>query len=139
MKALCLMTLSALVLLAAPVSTYASVEKPTVTAELVIDNDRGSSQYYSYTFPNTPTYYTRYSTFRLTNNADCDVRVNNVQLWGQSFTYNTNCYGKLRPGQSCFTQVGFRPMWEGYHNGQVRFYLSSGTIYLDLYGWGTYY
>ncbi len=131
--------ISALLLLAAPVSVFASVEKPTVTADLVIGDVNGLAQYYSYTFPNTPTYYTRYSTFRLTNNANCSVRVYNVFVFGSAFTANTNCYGSLRPGESCYTQVGFRPMYEGYFNGQLQFSLSSGQIYLNLYGWGVYY
>ncbi|WP_413584509.1 hypothetical protein [Bdellovibrio sp. HCB274] len=139
MKAFWFIAVSAFVFLAAPVSIHASVEKPTVAAEITIDDVSGMAQYYSYTFPNTPTYYTRYSTFRLTNNADCTVRVHGVMIWGGAYSFNSNCYGKLRPGESCYTQVGFRPMYQGYHNGQLRFDLSSGTVYLNLYGWGVYY
>ncbi len=55
----------------------------------------------------------------ITNNTNTDLVYSNHFVSGQSFDASHNCYGIIRPYQSCTLQVQFWPQFFGYHSANI--------------------
>ncbi|MGE5084788.1 MAG: hypothetical protein ACM3MG_00705 [Bacillota bacterium] len=120
-------------------TTTTTLDSPSTSSEIVISNGpQINAAYYNYYFGNVAVNSSRYHRFILTNDTGRPVFVNNVVLWGNGFRGWNHCYGWLYPWQRCSTQVEFHPWYQGSYSGQLAFYISSGNIFVNLYGWGVY-
>jgi hypothetical protein len=45
-----------------------------------------------------------------------------------TFQVTNNCYGQLEPGASCYLDVTFRPMSQGFDSAYLEIYLPDGNI-----------
>jgi hypothetical protein len=95
-----------------------------------------SRNYYTYNFGNVQVNYSAYQYFYLRNIGNYPITLYGVYISGTSYWARTNCPPVLNPGFSCTTQVEFRPWYEGYFPGRLRFQLNTGSEIVDLYGWG---
>jgi hypothetical protein len=55
----------------------------------------------------------------ITNNTNTDLLYSNHFVSGMYFYANHNCYGILRPHQSCMFQVQYWPGFPGYHSAYI--------------------
>ena len=60
-----------------------------------------------------------YQTTYITNNTSSDLRYSNHFVSGMYFYANHNCYGTLKPNQSCSFQVQYWPSSIGYHSAYI--------------------
>lgn len=97
------------------------------------------NRYYSYNFGTVRVNWSQYADFVLRNTGSSVLHIRGVYISGTSYWAWTNCPRYLRPGQRCLARVEFRPWSEGYYTGRLRFALSYGNIFVDLYGWGSRY
>lgn len=62
-----------------------------------------------------------------TNNTMNDLRFANWFVSGMYYFVNHNCYGVLRPYQSCTLQVQYTPSTMGTHSAYITMYFSNAT------------
>lgn len=137
MKFLSSFLMGALLLLSP--TTFAANE----AMNLEISSDAISTQgnrYYSYNFGQVRVHYSSWADFYLRNNGNGPLYVQGIYLQsGSAYRAWSDCPAYLYPGQQCLTRVEFRPWYEGYETGRLRFKFAEGNIYVDLSGWGTRY
>ncbi len=62
----------------------------------------------------------RIQSFNVVNTGDEEVGNIQVYIDGPfSFEYRSHCVGPLNPNQSCFVDIIYRPMFDGYENAWV--------------------
>ena len=124
-------------------STFAATEAATAAMNFEISSDALTTQgnrYYSYNFGNVRVDYSQWADFYLRNNGNGPLYVQGVYLQsGRAYRAWSDCPAYLYPGQQCLTRVEFRPWYEGYETGRLRFKFANGNIYVDLSGWATRY
>lgn len=98
-----------------------------------------TTKYYSYNFGSVLVNWSRYADFYLKNNGRSHLNIHGIYILGNSYWAWSNCPRDLAPGQRCLTRVEFRPWFEGFFTGRLRFALPSDNIIIDLYGWGVRY
>lgn len=98
-----------------------------------------SRDYYYYNFGSVRVNWSRYADIYLRNTGHEPLHVRGVFISGSAFWAWSYCPNVLYPGQSCLTRVEFRPWYEGYFSGALRYQFPHGSIWVDLYGWGTRY
>lgn len=121
-------------------ATETALDSTSTSSEVVITNaPHTTAAYYNYNFGNIPVNSSRHHRFNLTNDTGKPVFISNVALWGNGFRGWNHCYGWLYPWQRCSTQVEFHPWYQGSYSGQLAFYVSSGNIFVNLWGIGFYW
>lgn len=133
----CLLALPAWSAPLPPVSPQASPEQQ-LQIEITDGVAPRQSQYYSYNFGNVQVNCSQWAYITLRNNGYDPVSLYGVSVYGPGFNGWTDCPYYLEGGQSCTTRVEFRPWNPGSYNGRLDFRLSSGNIYVDLFGWGVW-
>lgn len=98
-----------------------------------------SRDYYYYNFGNVRVNWSRYADIYLRNTGYEPLYIRGVFIAGTAFWAWSYCPKVLYPGQSCLTRVEFRPWYEGAFSGTLRYQFPHGSIWVDLYGWGTRY
>lgn len=97
------------------------------------------NKYYYYNFGNVRVNWSEYADIYLRNTGNEPLYVHGVYISGSAFWAWSHCPNYLYPGQSCLTRVEFRPWYDGYFSGTLRFSFPDGSIVVDLYGWGVRY
>ncbi len=114
----------------------------TSSKELTITTDTITAErnrYYSYSFGQVRVNWSEWADFWVRNNGHSPVYMQSVYVYGSAYRGWSDCPSYLYPGQSCLTRVEFRPWHEGYETGRLRISFSTGSIYIDLSGWGVRY
>ncbi|MNJ94762.1 hypothetical protein D3C87_124640 [compost metagenome] len=93
---------------------------------------------YTYNFGNVRVNWSQWAYINLRNTGYSTIRVYHVNIYGSGFSGWSSCPYYLHGGQVCSTRVEFRPWSRGYYSGRLDYILSSGNIYVDLYGWGVW-
>lgn len=96
-----------------------------------------ADQNYYYNFGHAALNTTRWTDIILRNKGPGPLIVRGVFVAGVGFWAWSDCPPYLGQGQWCRTQVEFRPLYEGYFSGRLRFAFTNDNIYIDLHGWGT--
>ncbi|ASD63454.1 Ig-like domain-containing protein [Bdellovibrio bacteriovorus] len=116
-----------------PLTTQAAPLEVTVTPSTI---ETQSHQYYYYNFGSVRVNWSQYADIYLRNTGHEPLYVRGVYISGAAFWAWSQCPNYLYPGQSCLTRVEFRPWYEGYFSGALRFAFPNGSIVVELYGWG---
>ncbi|MEK2645778.1 hypothetical protein [Bdellovibrio sp. BCCA] len=95
-----------------------------------------SGRYYYYNFGNVRLNFSEWADITLRNTGVEPLNIRGVFIMGSGYWAWSNCPNFLIPGQTCLTRVEFRPWYEGYFTGRLRFAFWDDSIYVDLYGWG---
>lgn len=110
---------------------------------LEISSDALSTQnnrYYYYNFGQVRVHFSEWADFYLRNTGNAPLYIQGVYMQsGSAYRAWSSCPAYLYPGQQCLARVEFRPWYEGYETGRLRFKFSGGNIYVDLSGWGSRY
>jgi len=142
------MKLLASLLLASLVSTSAAIaavgvptsetSNPATTTEIIVTDSLQTqrTQYYYYNFGTVGLNWRESQDFVVRNRSSHSIYFNNITISGSAYSSYSGCPYRLYPGQSCATRVDFIPWFEGYHYGRLGFWLNSGSIIIDLQGYG---